>query len=81
MEKRIKDCRDDFGADSKNNFFYCTWYYKHMKKMTRESRVFSTMSSDAPTKFAYIVKCIAVMIINFKSTSLAVNGSTWRLWR
>ena len=69
IERRSKDCRDDFRADAKNNFFPVL----AALNMTRENQDCSRRSSDAPKCNACVVKPIAVTIVKVKSISLAVK--------
>ena len=71
-ERRSKDCRDDFRADAKNNFFPVLAVL-NIRNMTRENQDCSRRSSDAPKCYAYVVKPIAVTIVKVKSISLAVK--------
>ena len=74
-EKRSKDCRDDFRADAKNNF-YPVLVALNTRNMTTENQDYSRRSSDAPKEYACRVKPIAVMIVKVKSKSLAVKDRT-----
>ena len=71
-ERRSKDCRDNFSADAKNNFFPVLAVL-NIRNMTRENQDFSRRSSDAPKCYACVVKPIAVTIVKVKSISLAVK--------
>ena len=71
-ERRSKDCRDDFRADAKNNFFPVL-AVPNIKNMTRENQDCSRRSSDAPKCYACVVKPIAVTIVKVKSINLAVK--------
>ena len=53
-EKRSNDCRDDFRADAKNNFFPVLTVL-NIRNMTRENQDFSRRISDAPKCYACVV--------------------------
>ena len=71
-ERRSKDCRDDFRADSKNNFFPVLAVL-NIRNMARENQDCSRRNSDAPKCYACVVKPTAVTIVKVKSISLVVK--------
>ena len=71
-EKRNKDCRDDFRADAKNNFFPVLAIL-NIRNMTTENQDCSRRSSDTAKCIAGVVKPIAVTIVKVKSISLSVK--------
>ena len=71
-EKQSKDCRDNFRADAKNNF-YPLLAVLNIRNMTRENQDCSRRRSDAPKCYACVVKHIAVTIVKVKSINLAVK--------
>ena len=53
-EKRSKDCRDDFRADAKNNFFP-VFAVLNIRNKTRENQDCSRRNSDAMKCYACVV--------------------------
>ena len=61
VEKRSRDCRDDFRADENNNFSP-VFAALNIRNITRENQDCSR-SSNAPIFCASVVKLIAVTIV------------------
>ena len=83
IEKRRKDCRDQFKADAKNNFCLVLAAL-NKRNMTRENQDCSWRSSDEPKICASVVKTFAVLIVKVQSISLAERTEQTRIrshWR
>ena len=72
IEKRSKDCRDDFKADAKIKFSSVLTFL-NIRNMTKENQDYSRRNSDASKYCACVVKLIAVTIAKIKCISLAVK--------
>ena len=71
-EKRSKDCRDDFKADSENIFFPVLAAL-NIRNISRQNQDCSNRSSDVTKCCVYVVKLIAVTIVKVGKISLAVK--------
>ena len=82
-EKRSKDCRDDFRADAKNNFFPRTCCSQHKKHDNREPGLFE--EEFRCTEMLCLCRktycCYDSKRQKYKFSSKGLNNRIRRLWR